>query len=305
MQKITWGIPIELGNKRVLRPGRLLWLRAIGWLVFCVFAIAILFGETSDALSKWVAHESGALALLARCSGPLVALLAYAALVRFGEARRPTELGLKAAAPQLLGGVVIGAIMFAAVMLIMTFSGLYQVRYVGLMPAWHSAGAAIEAGFVEELLVRGLLFRLIWRAFGPILAFLISAAAFGAGHLGNDHASLFAMICIALEAGVMLGAFYALTGRLWMSIGVHAAWNFAQGYLFGAVVSGESLGPSLAVSHANNGVAEWLTGGPFGPEASLAALAVCCAVGGVVLLLAARAGRFNAANQVKESNVRC
>jgi membrane protease YdiL (CAAX protease family) len=304
LHNITWGMPIELGDKRVLRPGRLLWLRAIGWLAFSVFAVAILFGETSDALSKWGAHGSAALTFLARCSGPLVALLAYAALVRVGEARRPTELGLKAAVPQLLGGLVIGATMFAAVMLIMTLSGLYQLRYVGPMPAWQPAGAAMEAGVVEELLVRGLLFRLVWRAFGPIVAFLISAAAFGAGHLGNDHASLFAMICIALEAGVMLGAFYALTGRLWMSIGVHAAWNFAQGYLFGAFVSGESLGPSLIVSHADKGVAEWLTGGPFGPEASLPALAVCCAVGGVALLLAAKSGRFNAADQLKQSNLR-
>jgi membrane protease YdiL (CAAX protease family) len=38
---------------------------------------------------------------------------------------------------------------------------------------------------------------------------------------------LFAVFCISLEAGVMLGAFYALTDRLWVSIGVHIGWNFA------------------------------------------------------------------------------
>ena len=27
---------------------------------------------------------------------------------------------------------------------------------------------------------------------------------------------------------------YALTGRLWVPIGLHLAWNFAQGYIFGA-----------------------------------------------------------------------
>jgi membrane protease YdiL (CAAX protease family) len=41
-----------------------------------------------------------------------------------------------------------------------------------------------------------------------------------------------------VEAGLMLASFYLLTGRLWMSIGVHAAWNFTQGWLWGARVSG-------------------------------------------------------------------
>jgi len=77
----------------------------------------------------------------------------------------------------------------------------------------------------------------------------------------------------------MLGAFYALTGRLWVSVGVHVSWNFAQGYIFGAVVSGERLGPSIATSEARAGFPDWLTRGSFGPEASLPCLFVCTAVG--------------------------
>ena len=43
-------------------------------------------------------------------------------------------------------------------------------------------------------------------------------------------------------AGLMFCSLYALTGRLWVPIGLHLAWNFAQGYLFGANVSGNNLG---------------------------------------------------------------
>jgi membrane protease YdiL (CAAX protease family) len=293
MHYARWGRPVELGQKRVLKPGRVLWLRALIWLAFCVFAVAFLFGETSDVITKSIPGGSAPLAFVARCSGPIVALLAYVVLVRLGEARHPVELGFKAAAPQLLVGLLLGAAMFASVMLILTGTGLYELRYVGWTPAWKPAAASIEAGIVEELMVRGLILRLMWRSFGPVVAFLVSAAAFGAGHLGNDNATVFAVVCVALEAGIMLGAFYALTRRLWVSIGVHVAWNFAQGYLFGAVVSGEPLGPSLAVSEAKNGFADWLTGGPFGPEASLPALAVCSAVGATTLLLAWKAGRFS------------
>jgi hypothetical protein len=101
------------------------------------------------------------------------------------------------------------------------------------------------------------------------------------------------VICIALEAGIMLGAFYALTGRLWVSIGVHIGWNFTQGYVFGAAVSGSDLGPSLATSVASRGHAEWATGAAFGPEASLAALLLCTAVGLSTLFAAWKVGRFD------------
>jgi hypothetical protein len=91
----------------------------------------------------------------------------------------------------------------------------------------------------------------------------------------------------------MLGAFYALTGRLWVSIGVHAAWNFTQGYIFGAAVSGSDLGPSIARSAAREGVPEWVTGGSFGPEGSMPALIVCTAVGVAVLYRAWTLKRFD------------
>ena len=182
--------------------------------------------------------------------------------------------------------------MFAAVMGVMAAFGLYDIQPLGAAPAWISIGKAVQSGVVEELMIRAILLRLIWRAFGPWIAFTASAALFGFGHIANPNATVFAAVAIAVEAGLMLGAFYALTGRVWMSIGVHAAWNFTQGYLFGAAVSGGDFGPSIARSTARSGFPEWLTGGAFGPEASLPALVVCTAVGASVTWMAWRAGQF-------------
>ena len=95
-------------------------------------------------------------------------------------------------------------------------------------------------------------------------------------------------------AGLMFCALYALTGRLWVPIGLHAAWNLAQGYLFGAVVSGTDLGGAIAVSTARPGTHPWLTGGAFGPEGSLLALLLVGAVTATALWLAHRAGHFTA-----------
>ena len=91
----------------------------------------------------------------------------------------------------------------------------------------------------------------------------------------------------------MLGSFYALTGRLWVSIGVHAGWNFAQGYFFGAKVSGGDFGDAIAISTPFYDRPDWLTGGSFGPEASLPAFAVCVAVGAAALWLATLNGRVS------------
>jgi hypothetical protein len=100
--------------------------------------------------------------------------------------------------------------------------------------------------------MRALLIRLLWRALGPVPAFAVSAVVFAALHLANPGATVLAGATMAV-AGLMFCALFALTGRIWVPIGLHLAWNFAQGYLFGATVSGNNLGGSIAVSTARPG----------------------------------------------------
>jgi uncharacterized protein len=208
-----------------------------------------------------------------------------------GGGRWPSELSLKAAPWSIFAGLVIGASMFSVVMAASIATGLYDFSYHGPASAWRGASLALESGILEEVIVRGVVLRLVWRAFGPIVAFVVSGLLFGAGHIANPGATLFTTACVAIEAGVMLGSFYALRGRLWVSIGVHAGWNFTQGYIFGALVSGGDFGASLATSTPRPGLPTWLTGGAFGPEASVPAFAVCSTVGAVVLWLAWRGNR--------------
>jgi membrane protease YdiL (CAAX protease family) len=288
---MTWGIQPELGYRRTLRPGKWLPARVIGWAVTLIFAIMLAFGPAMEALAHSLPKQP-ALQFLAHGVGAAIVLSTYAALVRFGEARNPAELGLRAAPVGTLVGLLIGLMMFSTVMAILIGFGLYHFAYHGPASAWHGAGLAIESGVLEEVLVRGVVLRLMWRAFGPWLAFIVSAALFGVGHVGNPGATWFTTVCVAIEAGVMLGSFYALTGRLWVSIGVHAGWNFTQGYVFGATVSGGDFGAALATTSASNRFPSWLTGGAFGPEATLPAFAVCVAVGTLVLWLAAMNGQF-------------
>jgi len=289
---ISSGIPIVLGERRVLQPGRLRRLRAVAWMVGMAVLIGLSLRVAMVPAQQLLPKGDPVLGLAASGIACLFALGIYSLLVRLGEDRWPGELALKPAAGQLAIGLGLGSAMFVAVMTILIGAGLYSVEWHGAAPAWRGAGLAMQSAVVEELLVRGVILRLLWRAFGPAVAFAASAALFGLGHAFNPGATVMSVVCIALEAGVMLGALYALTGRLWMSIGVHAAWNFTQGYVFGAAVSGSDFGPSLARSVAHGDASVWLSGGSFGPEASLPALLVCGAVGVATLWLAARAGGF-------------
>lgn len=289
------GAIVTLGDRRVLQPGRWRWARALAWMVGLVFLIALSFGPGMEAIQHLLPKGNPRFGFVANVSGAAIALAAYALFVRLGEDRAPDEVAPGPAPLHLLVGLAIGTTMFMTVMAIMAAFGLYHITWHGPAPAWHVGGIAIQSGFFEEIIVRGVILRLLWRAFGPLAAFVVSAALFGVAHLFNPGATIVAALCVALEAGVMLGAFYALTGRLWVSIGVHVAWNFTQGYLFGAAVSGSKLGPALAQSIARPGAATWQTGGAFGPEASLPALVICSGVGLAVLWYAWKAGRFEAA----------
>jgi membrane protease YdiL (CAAX protease family) len=156
-----------------------------------------------------------------------------------------------------------------------------------------AVGGAIESGVLEEVLFRLILLRLLWRALGVWPALALSALFFGGAHLFNPGSSWFAALCIAVEAGILLAVFYILTGRLWVSLGLHAGWNFTEGWLLGSPVSGtrDFVGGPIWM-HATSGVPAWMSGGTFGPEASVGTLLICTVVGLWILWIAWRKGRM-------------
>lgn len=269
-----------LGDAGILAPGRWRRLRALAWMaaLFVTLTFVLYPGWARRLLALPEAWRDG-FAL----GATLLAYLGYAGLVRWAERRPPGEVALPPLARELAVGLAIGTGMFAAVFGVLRLTGTYT-----LAPGdWTDWGSDIvrnlTTGLREELLVRLVLFRLAMRAFGLWPALAISALLFGAGHLANPNAGVVPALAIAVEAGLMLAAFYLLTGRIWMAVGVHAAWNFAQGAIFGARVSGFGEPGSLFVSAPAADAPAWLSGGAFGPEASVVAMTVGFAVFAVVL----------------------
>jgi uncharacterized protein len=221
-----------------------------------------------------------------------VMILVYRALVRWLERRPADELeGAPGGARLALFGVILGAALFAGVYAVLWGAGI--VTYAGpgsAAGAVTMAALAAAAAVGEEIVFRGGVFRILEEWLGTTVALAASAVFFGGLHLVNPGATLFGAAAIALEAGVLLGVAYALTRRLWFPIGIHFGWNFTEGGIFGAVISGGRHTQGL-MTFTSSGP-RLLTGGQFGPEASVIALALCLAAAVLLGCLAMRRGRW-------------
>lgn len=248
------------------------------------FVLLILFGAQS--LMRGHVNRTAGLAILS-----LLVFGAYLIGHRFIEGRRPPELAGLISLKEFFAGLALGVTLFSAVIGFLWLFRVYHLQARGTT-AGLGAGAlsALLAATVEETLIRGFLFRIVQLVGGTWIGLLISSAFFGAAHAFNPGATVTSSLAIALEAGVLLAAAYVLTGRLWFPMGLHAAWNFSEGSLYGLSVSGFTA--KNALTHGNLQGPVILTGGSFGPEASIVAVILCLGVAIVLLWLAAKRGRI-------------
>jgi len=229
-----------------------------------------------------------------------LAVLAAAAVVgawklykRWIEREPDREFGFGGAVPELAAGLASGFAVFCLMTGVVWLLG--GITFDGFRPVgetqfadWLAIG--IFSGFMEETLFRGLLFRAVEKVSGSWIALAVTSAFFGLAHIFNPDSSWFAALAIAVEAGILLGAAYMLTRRLWLAVGMHAGWNFTQGWVFSVPVSGG--GSPIGLVRTTREGPEWLTGAGFGLEASAVAMVVATATGLFILWLAYKRGRF-------------
>jgi membrane protease YdiL (CAAX protease family) len=271
------------------------------WLVFSPAARLVNFAVTmivASLLVESLAHALGwsaaeadpLLRALATLLGQVAApLAAYVVLVRGVERRPLTELSLRRLPAQGGLGLLIGTVLMGATVAALWLLGSYRVAGTNPAADWVPAVLVVGlgAGLGEEIVSRGALFRIVEEGLGTWWALAISAAFFGAMHLGNPAATLWSSAAIALEAGVLLGLLYHVTRSLWVCAGMHLAWNVLQGTVFGIAVSGHPADGFLVASLTGP---TWLSGGAFGAEASVMALLACGSASAVLLVIALRRG---------------
>ena len=217
----------------------------------------------------------------------LVAYLVYRAYVRLVEKRTVTELSGAGAPGELGTGMLVGLGLVSVIVGLLWLLGDYHINGFGVWTAIFVVLANDGAGaFVEEVLLRGIVFRISEERLGTWIAIGISVLIFSLLHLTSANATAMSVIAVGIEGGVLLSAAYVLTRRLWLAIGIHFAWDFAQDYVFGlgrsvnGLVRGQLTGPAL------------LSGGSTGIEGSILALMLCLLASAYLLMRAGRKGNF-------------
>ncbi|ACO23204.1 caax amino protease family [Streptococcus pneumoniae] len=172
----------------------------------------------------------------------------------------------------LLKGFSLGLALFLLTLLGLVALGQYRLDSIHLdtyslaftlftIPFW------ILQGTAEELVTRAWLIPQLAKRTNLKVAIIISSSLFTLLHLGNPGITFLSAIDLFLF-GVAMSLYLLKTDTIWGIGGIHGAWNFAQGNLFGVLVSGQSSGTSI-MKFTPQGNQDWLSGGSFGIEGSI------------------------------------
>jgi membrane protease YdiL (CAAX protease family) len=192
----------------------------------------------------------------------------------------------------LLGGVAVGTALMTLVFALeyalgcITITGVLVANATGITVGLAFTFSAIKVlcvGVYEEFVSRGYHLRNLADGLTLPWGIVASSAVFALLHLTNDNAGALSTIGLFVNA-LLFATAVLVTHRLSTSIGLHIAWNFAQGAVFGFPVSGDKEGASLIGIH--QGGATIFTGGDFGPEAGLVGIIASLTGIGVLLVWA-------------------
>ncbi|HUO98182.1 MAG TPA: type II CAAX endopeptidase family protein [Rhizomicrobium sp.] len=278
----------------LVRPRRRLSRIALVRLIFFFFPLIAVYGGAQGGFAaavKYIPANLRDIAMIAAAAAMLVVMvIVYTLLVRRLERRKVQELW-PVRGFSLAIGVILALLAMCAIYAVLGAMGVARWRGISGFGGVETALiVAVVSGIGEELIFRGGFFRILEDSMGTAIALILSSAVFGATHLLNPHATPWAAMAIALEAGVVLGAAYSATRSLWLPIGIHIGWNFAEGGVFGGAVSGRFGGHGIFdVPLSGPGL---LTGGAFGPETSVVAAAICFVLGLFFVLQTIRRGRW-------------
>ncbi len=240
---------------------------------FFIYELSVIFNNIID---RAIIHKNIYFLLLQLLSFAFISFLVFFR-VKTIEKRNISSIGFSKNnfIKKYLFGFTLGIAEMALVVIILSVLGFVTIEKSSIQPVGISAignlliillGWIIQGG-TEEVLTRGWLMNVLGARYNVKLGLIVSSVLFGALHLLNPNVNYIAVINIIL-AGFLFGIYVLKTNDLWGACGMHSAWNFAQGNIFGFEVSGidVAVGTLFDLNLKGN---ELITGGAFGPEAGL------------------------------------
>lgn len=253
--------------------------------LFDFFLVKIVIGIAAVGGCIYLSESSRAIWVHLPLSGDQITIIifaldiflatgTYVLLFRWYEKRPIRELASGNFLRFAAWGFALGLGIQAFAILVLWLNGGYQVMHSnpvsflfrGMIPAF-------TAGFVAEILIRGVLFRLMEEKLGTALALVIMMLIFTIAHAGVAGATVIYLLSVIVQAGLMVSCSYVATRSLWVPIFIHSALDFAEPTLFGAINPGISVSTPFLSSRVS-GAPIW-SGGAFGPGHSLQALILC------------------------------
>ncbi len=233
---------------------------AVG-IVVCVFVIL-----GTNGIVRSILVPEGDVARIIRWLLSAFALLgSYYFLFKYYEKRDIIELSKTGLFKYSLLGFFMGTLCISFIIIVFYVLGYYRVLAVSSTSALLMMLVYFTTvGLFEEVVFRGIIYRITEESLGTNLALIVSALIFGIAHLPNEHANVISVVSAA-SAGMLAGALLSLTKRLWLPISFHTAWNWSQASL-GVAVSGIDM-PGFLKARLEG--PELVTGGAFGPENSI------------------------------------
>jgi membrane protease YdiL (CAAX protease family) len=218
----------------------------------------------------------------------LVCALGYWAYANLVERRAVNELSCSGAIGEWARGVALGVLLGMLTLAPLWGLGVYRLEGVGNgFRLLKQIPEMVLVSVFEELLIRGVLFRIAEQAWGSRRALVLSTVLFVAAHLPGEISLMGVLVTAA--ASVAFTAAYQLSRRLWLPMGMHFAWNYLFSAVFSVPVSGHEANGWLYGSMSGP---KWLSGGAYGVEASAMALLVWVVAAAILLRRAYSRGKF-------------
>lgn len=268
------------------------WLTVLGRIGLFILTFAVLSGVTiaplATVLSDWAAAHPVHSQLYADVAGAIAITIATWIMTTLVDKRPFLSIGLvpKRAIRDLPSGIAIGIAWLGISIGILVAAGWASTQ--DQLP--FSALALLVAGvsvifnvLTQQLLFFGYILQTIRAKAGLPTAIIVSALLFSAIHAAAFSGAWIPPVNV-FGAGLVFCLAYAITGNLWLPIGIHFAWNLLLGPVLGLTISGTgSLG--LGWSAFEIAGPEVFTGGAFGIEGGLIVTFTTFALTAVLILL--------------------
>jgi hypothetical protein len=287
---------------------QLIYNKKFGFLLIRIVAgIALIVGAVilTESAGRWMLDKTSLVEniknLIVAIIESFLALQAYIVLYRNAENRPINELQRKDFPKMALAGFAIGLLLQALIVTVIYLAGHYSIEKINpvnyLLPAF---SMSLIAGFVGELVIRGIVFRIVEEILGTIPTLILMVMIFVILHAGAPGASLLSVSVTCIQAGLLLSAVYVASRSLWLPIFLHFAYDFAEPGIFGGINPGIHADKTLFTSMITGN--SLISGGVAGPQNSIQGLIFCLLASFIFLRYARKNNQFIRPFWVKMSN---